>query len=61
VDKHAEEVTATVAVVNVASWSLLEKVGLKRKGLKPSFFENTEGKFDCYKYAMTKEEFEQAI
>lgn len=60
-EKHAEEVTATVAVVNVASWSLLEKVGLKRKGLKPSFFENKEGKFDCYKYAMTREEFERGI
>jgi [ribosomal protein S5]-alanine N-acetyltransferase len=58
-EKHAEEVTATVAVINKASWSLLEKVGLKRKGLKPSFFENKEGKFDCYKYAITKKEFER--
>jgi [ribosomal protein S5]-alanine N-acetyltransferase len=58
-EKSAEEVTATVAVVNKASWSLLEKVGLRRKGLKPSFFENKEGRYDCYKYAMTKEEFER--
>jgi RimJ/RimL family protein N-acetyltransferase len=53
--KETNRVVAFAVAENVASWKILEKVGMNRVETLVEDFENSEGKFDLYKYEIVQE------
>jgi ribosomal-protein-alanine N-acetyltransferase len=51
---QAKKVTAFAVVDNSASWKILEKTGMTRVGIELEEFENSEGKYDLYKYEIQR-------
>ena len=57
-EKNANKVIAEAVIENVASWKILEKIGMKRIGTEEAVFENREGKHDFYVYMIEKRNIE---
>lgn len=53
-ERNIKVIKAEAAIENVASWRVLEKVGMKRIGIEKNAFENDEGKHDFCIYKMEK-------
>lgn len=51
-ERKASRVKAEAVVQNVASWKILERLGMKRVEVKEDAFENEEGIFDFYVYTI---------
>lgn len=54
-ETKAKKVIAFAVADNIASWKLLENVGMNRTETLIDDFENTQGKYDLYKYEKAKE------
>jgi RimJ/RimL family protein N-acetyltransferase len=51
-DKRVSFAGAEAVVDNIASWRVLEKIGMRRIGVRKGGFENRDGRFDVYVYEL---------
>jgi RimJ/RimL family protein N-acetyltransferase len=57
-EKKATVIRAEACIVNIDSWKVLEKSGMKRIETTKNTFKKETGKYDMYRYEIKREDFQ---